>query len=236
MKITYVFHSGFVIETLNATLIFDYYKDSEDGFIKKNLKSFPGKLYVFSSHWHPDHFNKEILEWKEQRPDIQYIFSKDILKKKLAGKDDAVFIGKLDTWNDENVSVEAFGSTDVGVSFLIETEGKKIFHAGDLNNWHWDEESTAEEVQAAERHFIKELKTLANRTKHVDLAMFPVDSRLGKNYMRGAQQFIETIKTDIFVPMHFTFAYEEANAFKEYAEKCGCRFVSLHKTGENFLS
>lgn len=30
----------------------------------------------------------------------------------------------------------AAGSTDSGVSWIVETEGKRIFHAGDLNNWY----------------------------------------------------------------------------------------------------
>ena len=34
----------------------------------------------------------------------------------------------------------AFKSTDECVAFLIETEGKWIYHAGDLNNWVWDGE------------------------------------------------------------------------------------------------
>ena len=38
--------------------------------------------------------------------------------------------------------------------------------------------------------------------------MFPVDRRMGKDYMKGAQQFIERIKTTIFVPMHFSEDYE----------------------------
>lgn len=233
MKLTYIYHSGYVIEGEQCAIILDYFKDSRNQYTDRFLSSFPGKLYVLSSHWHPDHFSKEILKWKNIRTDIQYIFSKDILKKRLASQDDASFLRKGDHWRDEHITVKAFGSTDVGISFLIETEGKMIFHAGDLNNWHWDEESTPEEIQAAERHFLKELTLLADEVKHLDLAMFPVDCRLGKNYMRGAEQFVDAIQTDLFAPMHFGETYKEANAFREYAEKAGCTFAAWTETGES---
>ena len=231
MKLTYIGHSGFAIEGEHSSLLFDYFRDSGNEFVRRSLPSFPGKLYVLCSHWHPDHFNKVILSWKKIRPDIQYLFSHDILKKKLASKEDAVFLYKGDVWRDEHITVKAFGSTDVGISFLIETEGKKIFHAGDLNNWHWDEESTIDEVQSAERHFLSEIKALHQETNSLDLAMFPVDSRLGKNYMRGPQQFVDLIHTDVFSPMHFGARYQEANAFQPYAEKAGCRFVLWTQRG-----
>ena len=223
-----------MIESKDSMIIIDYYKDSADEIVRRSLESFSGKMYVLSTHWHPDHFNKEILNWKNSRFDKQYIFSKDILKKKLVPQTIApTFMIKGDIWQDENMCVKAFGSTDVGISFLIEIEGKKIFHAGDLNNWHWDEESTPEEIQASERLYLKELKTIHNETHNLDAAMFPVDCRLGKNYMRGAEQFVDLMHVGTFIPMHFEKTYKEANAFCSYAEKAGCRFFKLKKTNES---
>ena len=233
MKLTYIYHSGYTIEGEREMIIIDFWKDSADGFVKKSLATFPGKIYVLCSHWHPDHFNPAVLDWRQMRSDIQYVFSKDILKKKHLNPEDASFLIKGDEWQDENIKIKAFGSTDIGISFLIETENKKIFHAGDLNNWHWDEESTPEEAQASERLYLQELKTLANVTKHLDLAMFPVDARLGKNYMRGAQQFVEAIHTDVFAPMHFGDGYASANKFQPIAEHAGGCFVAWTKTGES---
>lgn len=134
MKLTYIFHSGYLVQAERSILIIDYWKDSENKAVERALSDFSGRVYVLCTHWHPDHFNPEILTWKEKYPDIRYVFSKDILKKKLASADDASFLIKGEAWEDELVRVRAFGSTDVGVSFLIETEGKMIFHAGDLNN------------------------------------------------------------------------------------------------------
>ncbi|MEI3154718.1 MAG: hypothetical protein V8S95_06185 [Odoribacter sp.] len=48
--------------------------------------------------------------------------------------------------------IKAFGSTDIGISFLIDIDNIRIFHAGDLNNWHWEEESTPEEIAGTEKN------------------------------------------------------------------------------------
>lgn len=50
--------------------------------------------------------------------------------------------------------------------------------------------------------------------------------------MRGAGQFVTKIKTHIFVPMHFTPEYARANAFRDFAEAHGVRFVSLTHRGQ----
>ena len=47
-----------------------------------------------------------------------------------------MWLAKGGTWSDGTISVWALGSTDSGVSWIVETEGKCIFHAGDLNNWY----------------------------------------------------------------------------------------------------
>ena len=47
-----------------------------------------------------------------------------------------MWLAKGGTWSDDTISVWALGSTDSGVSWIVETEDKRIFHAGDLNNWY----------------------------------------------------------------------------------------------------
>lgn len=232
MKLIYVYHSCFAVESENFTMLIDYYKDPS-GKIVQHLPERPGRLYVLSSHSHPDHFNKKVLEWKQQKGDIRYIFSKDILQAGKATETDAVYLDKFDIYEDGQVHVQAFGSTDIGGSFLIKTEGKKIFHAGDLNNWHWKDESTPEESAGYEMNFLKEVDELAENVSRLDVAMFPVDPRLGKEYMSGARQFIDKIEVDLFVPMHFGAAYAKANAFRAYAHSKGTRFFELTSEGDS---
>ena len=159
MILDYIYHSGFALEAEGVTVIIDYYKDSSEaehsrGIVHDYLLQKPGKLYVLATHFHPDHFNREILTWKEQRPDIHYIFSKDILKSHRAQAEDAIYIKKGETYEDETLRIDAFGSTDVGSSFLIHLQDWSVFHAGDLNNWHWSEESTEEEIRKANGDFL----------------------------------------------------------------------------------
>lgn len=46
-----------------------------------------------------------------------------------------VWTGKGAEWTDGYLHVVATGSNDSGVSWIVEVEGRRIFHAGDLNNW-----------------------------------------------------------------------------------------------------
>ena len=59
MTLTYIFHSGFVLETEQSILVFDYWLDPSGvigGVLKKDKP-----LYVFSSHFHEDHFSRAIF-------------------------------------------------------------------------------------------------------------------------------------------------------------------------------
>jgi len=232
MKLTYVLNSGFVLEAATATIVFDFFRDTDDGFVSRRLTSFAGRLYVLASHWHPDHFRRDVLQWRRQRSDISYIFSRDI--KRLAQTDDVHYIEKGQTWADDTLCIKAFGSTDVGVSFLVEIEGKRIFHAGDLNNWHWKDESTEAEVRESEDWFLREVDDLRRETGEVDVAIFPVDPRQGTDYMLGAEQFVERIKCGLFVPAHFGDNYAAAQAFRPFAERAGCRFANITAQGAEF--
>ena len=232
MELIYVYHSGFVLQGKDFALLFDYYQDTPDRWVHREFLSRPGRLYVLSSHSHPDHFNPEILTWKKDRPDIQYILSEDIRDNQQACFHEAIFLKKGEEWNDDLVKIKAFGSTDIGISFLVDIADKRIFHAGDLNNWHWQEESTPEEIAQAEKEYLNELETLAQATDYLDLALFPVDPRLGNDYTRGARQFIDRIPTRQFVPIHFWEKYDKANAFRPYVEEQGGKFISLHQAGE----
>mgnify|MGYP000925369018 CR=1 FL=1 len=239
MLLTYIFHSGFSLECENCTLIFDFWKDVESpeykkGFVQQHLLEGKKRLYVFSSHSHKDHFNPEILEWKKKYPEITYLFSRDVLEENPELKEDAIFLEKGEHFSDDTLSVKAFGSTDLGISFLVSLKDKRIFHAGDLNNWHWSDESSIEESKEAELNYLKELEELKKEVSEIDLVMFPVDNRMGTDYDRGAKQFLEVISVHFFAPMHFGNQYDAANAFQETAEKMGAKFLKITDKGEQF--
>ena len=232
MELIYIYHSGFVIEGSDFSILIDYYQDTPDCFVHTKFLNRPGRLYILASHSHSDHFTPEILEWRNVRPDIQYIFSEDIRNKGQACFHDAIYLRKGEEWGAGQIRIKAFGSTDVGISFLIDIDNTRIFHAGDLNNWHWEEESTPEEIQEAQENYFRELETLSRETSYLDLALFPVDPRLGQDYTRGARQFIDRIQTHQFAPMHFWEKYTKANTFCDYVEAHGGHFIAIHRPGE----
>lgn len=237
MKLIYLHHSGFAILANTFTIIIDYNEDSiseNQGILHNELLKRKGKMYVLASHFHADHFNNNIMKWKEQKEDITYILSRDIYKRRKIGKEEAIWLKKGETYEDSNIKVKAFGSTDVGISFIIETEGKTIFHAGDLNNWHWMDESSEDEWKRDEKRFIDEIGQIKKEYNKIDLAMFPIDPRLGKEYMRGGIQFIEAINTSIFIPMHFWNDFASANKFQTYAREHGVSSPDIKYRGQEF--
>lgn len=233
IKLTYIFHSCFMLETEQCVLIFDYWKDSPDGDVKKMLEHTGKRVYFMASHFHEDHFNPEIIAMNVPNGDKRIILSRDIIRRHRAKETDAdVIMRKGDVYNDEYIKIKAFGSTDAGVSFMLETDGKKIFHAGDLNNWHWEDESTPQEVKKMEGDFKAVLRDIKAEYPAVDLAMFPVDPRLGTDFARGARQWLQTIKTTYLAPMHFPPAREKAMTFGKEAEMCGTKFLYIRHEGE----
>jgi L-ascorbate metabolism protein UlaG (beta-lactamase superfamily) len=237
MTITYIYHSCYLIEFDGFSVIFDYYKDAlrEDGknWVKDYLLHKGEDLYVLCTHSHPDHFNPEILVWKQRKENITYIFSYELAQ---SGKTDADvhYLRKEDVFADHRLTIKAFGSTDAGGSFLLGYNNQLFFHAGDLNNWHWKEEVGKAEALTSENNFLCELELLSEKTDHLYVAMFPVDPRLGKDYMRGAEQFVARIETTYFLPMHFGEQYDQANRFGGIAAKYGCKFLPLSHPGQSY--
>ena len=270
MTLTYIFHSGFVLETEQSILVFDYWMDPS-GVMDSVLRS-EKPMYVFSSHFHEDHFTKEIFEWKKLREGITYILSKDIYKHRRASKEDTdVWLAKGGTWSDDTISVWALGSTDSGVSWIVETEDKaaikreqsqacldsaereqarpkvkRIFHAGDLNNWYAkflsddnpDQERYSFEMEevfnpiAHEKQFLGELKDIRKVADSFDVVMFPIDGRVGNGYTLGGRQFIERFKVGLFVPMHFTTGFESSWRMKEFTDEKNITFWEITREGE----
>lgn len=233
MKLTYIFHSGFMLEGASSIFIFDYWQDAENSVVAETLRATRKRVYFLASHFHPDHFNPDILHMQVPHGEKRLILSRDIYRRKKAGNEGVTaFLRCGEHFQDDRIRLTAFGSTDVGVSWLLETENVCVFHAGDLNNWHWEAESTPQEVKKMEGDFKAVLKEIQKYRSEVDLAMFPVDPRLGNEFSRGARQWLETIPTRLFAPMHFPPAQAEAMTFGPVAEKLGTCFLYIHHPGE----
>lgn len=247
MDITYIFHSGFAVEAEQCVLVFDYWMDPSGALPPLLSKGKP--TYVFVSHFHEDHFTKEILTWRAAYPTtaFTYILSKDVLRHRRAKEQDAdVWMAKGAEWHDERISVRATGSTDSGVSWVVEVEGKRLFHAGDLNNWYarflmddfeggtiMSREFGLIDPVREEKQYLGELKDILKVTDGFDVVFFPVDGRIGNGYTRGARQFIERFRVGTLIPMHFVASgFESAWRMKEFTEPKGIGFWCIGREGE----
>ena len=132
MKVTYLYHSGFAIEDEQALYVFDYYKGELPVIAKEK------QMYVFVSHRHKDHYNSEIFDWEKEHPNILYILSDDVEAESAPNR---IFVKPEQKIRTGELKVETLRSTDEGVAFLVTCKDKRIYHAGDLNWWHWEEES-----------------------------------------------------------------------------------------------
>lgn len=222
ITLTYIYHDSFFIEVQNRCyLLFDFWRDRAGAdlsivpdFIRDMNRDLP--CYVFISHHHKDHLNKAVFEWGREFPNLRYVISADTAKfVRHMLRPESIWNGyKVEPervavlrpgegFSDDKISVKAFGSTDIGNSYMLNVGGKMIFHAGDLNAWIWKDESTPAEVEDELRKYRDILSSIREEFPECDIAMFPVDSRIGTDYWQGAQEWLATVRTKYFLPMHF---------------------------------
>ena len=216
MKITYLDHSGFAVDLGDKLLIFDYYRGELPAGTSDR------KLYVFSSHAHYDHFQKKIFTWSRDR-DVTYILSKDIRKNaaaKNAPGEGVYYLAPRQELTLDGLSVRTLRSTDAGVAFLVETEGKTIYHAGDLNWWHWEEESRVYN-EMMKRNYRYEISKIEGQA--IDVAFVPLDPRQEEQYYWGMDYFMKHTDTKVVFPMHMWGHYEVWERLMENPEASSYR-------------
>lgn len=218
MKIYFIYHSCFVAETKSSFLLFDYFKNKKDknsdfdfNVLLSNIFLSEKPLYVFSSHSHHDHFNKEILKWQNMKKNIHYILSYDIKIKNP--ETNYHFMKPNEELLINNLKISSFGSTDEGISFTAEIDHRRIFHAGDLNWWKWSDDTLSEE-KAMEDAFKNIVDDIKQKRNVISVAFFPVDYRLEENYDCGGEYFISKIKPRTFIPMHLWDEFSVSRKFK----------------------
>ena len=198
MKITFLYHSSFLVELETCSLLFDWH----GGRVPDIDRSKP--LYVFASHHHGDHYAPEIFSLLGMEG-TWYVLGSCIRlsarrREALKIQDDHVFrLGAGRRLTLGPLTIETIHSTDAGVAFLVQAEGKTIFHAGDLQWWQWAEES-AEWNREMERDFKRTIEPL--RGRHVDVAFLVLDPRQEDDYWKGFDAFFRTMDIDVAFPMH----------------------------------
>lgn len=229
MKVTYIFHSSFLVETEKNYLLFDYFKGDIPEMDPEK------QLVVFVSHRHEDHFSPDIFKLSERYPKTEYVISDDIWEKRVPQElfSKIQFIGPGEGLEAAGLKVKAYKSTDEGVAFLIWEGDTCIYHAGDLNNWTWIGEDENWNKQMAV-HYHEELDKMAGT--EIDLAFVPLDPRLAEMFHLGVDDFMKKVGAKKVFPMHFWEDYTVMKQLKALpcAQDYKDQVYDIHEQGESF--
>jgi len=198
MRITYIHHSCFLVETDSCYYLFDY----EKGCLPQMDVAKP--ILVFSSHGHHDHYNPEIFSILNRAgmQTIYAVLSEDIPVPVSVNVLQVSPGEEYDLWLQQKLTT--FASTDLGVAFLIEDQERILYHAGDLNDWVWEGENDSYNEQMT-ADYRRQIDLLAEKLSHrkINAAFVVLDPRQEKNYDRGLCYFLEHIPVSMVYPMHF---------------------------------
>lgn len=210
-KITYLFHSGFLVECSLCYYLFDYYR----GTLPPLNPDKP--ILVFASHSHPDHYNPKIfgILAEKKMTQVTAIFPKE-LAKKIYGKKNFAKTAPPENVNVITVSfhkqyelpcgtlLDTLQSTDIGVAFFLKCPEGILYHGGDLNDWVREEQSEQynKQMTGSYRHEIKLLAALSSSAP-IDAAFLPMDPLLKENYARGILYFLQAVPVKKAYPMHY---------------------------------
>lgn len=215
MKVTYIFHSGFIVETESRYYIFDYYKGDIPPL--DNSK----KAIVFASHAHEDHYNSEIFSiLSEMEIDHTAVLAKDISSKKYPFDTEVLKAYANKTYSVDGIEIETLLSTDAGVAYIVRDPEGVIYHAGDLNDWTWhgEPEQWNKQMTGSYRHEINKLAGMK-----IDIAFVVLDPRQEENYDRGMLYFLKKANADKIFPMHYWEKPDVIDRFNaehpEYSDK-----------------
>ena len=196
MKVTYLAHSGILVELKDYYCIFDYYKGELPLLDKEK------DVIVFCSHSHNDHYNPSIFDLLNRRGmRYQAILANDISDENRLSKIKHSFVKPDECYQFVGrIQVETLLSNDSGVAFIVSTDEGMIYHGGDLNDWYWEGEPEEEN---------RELRTIYHteigkiKGRHFDVAFVPLDPRLEAHYADGLLYFLENVDCDAVFPIHY---------------------------------
>lgn len=219
MKVTSLGHAGFLVEMQRCVLIFDWWTG------ELPQADFSKQVIVFVSHRHEDHYDPRIFSLSQSCCSLTYVLDSGISIPAAAKGRQILSVSSGREYQVGDVTIRTFKSTDEGVAFLVQTEGKSIFHAGDLNLWLWPDD-TAEESAAMQQAYISQLKDLKRTLdgKTLDAAFIPFDPRLKEHTPDGLVCFLQQIPVRKVWIMHYwsyrrrVEKYLECEALRPYSD------------------
>lgn len=141
------------------------------------------------------------------------------------------FSGKVFEIPGPDAGVHYILSDDLGVAFIIETDGLKIYHAGDLNNWWW--EGDEEDRKLADLYH-EELRRIEGM--EFDAAFVPLDPRI-KGYELGIEDFLGYCDAKRIFPMHMWEKYGITDELlgRPEAGDLAEKIVRIEREGQEFV-
>jgi len=201
IRIRYADWSGWIIETENHLLVFDYVelmppgrnqlRSIDYGYLTEDYLS-DRKVRVFVSHIHGDHYSSIIWDWREYSDDIRYFLGWDYSDE----PDVTCFTEVKKKYCEPNLVVYTIRhptSQVSGVAYLVLVDGIKIYHSGDVA-------SSSPELREDFKIGIDYFKGLVER---VDLAFL---SKFGGFYGEHTNPLdvyvIKTLNPKVVFPQH----------------------------------
>jgi L-ascorbate metabolism protein UlaG (beta-lactamase superfamily) len=238
-EVWYLDNSGFALKTSKHFLIFDYCNDRPfekrpglDGGVIDTAELRELDVVVFASHAHGDHFKPSILKWNSELRRVCYVMSYDI--RAGQNRQNTVIAFPNEAYELDRVKVRTLKSTDEGVAFILEVDGLKIYHAGDLNWWHWEGEPD-EDNRAMAGDYQAQLDLIKGEL--FDIAFVPVDPRLENEFLWGLDYFMRTADAKAVFPMHFQEDYSIFDRLEKdpVANEYRGRIKRISRRGEHFV-
>ena len=119
-----------------------------------------------------------IYGFRKEFEEIYYILSWDV----PAGSEKVYHLRPGEETEIAGCSVRTLRSNDEGVAFLVRYHGKTLYHAGDLNWWHWEGEPE-EYNTGMRRSYQSEINKLQG--EKIDAAFVPVDPQARGTVLLG---------------------------------------------------
>ncbi|MBQ2657877.1 MAG: hypothetical protein IJF87_04835 [Erysipelotrichaceae bacterium] len=209
MKVTYIYQDGVLVETENASLIFNY----SQGKMPKINKDKP--LFVFISGSIADNYNQDIFHWGAKNDNVYYVVANDNIKNKkfrfrffynhIIEKETLkkiLFTDPDQTYKYHGLSIKTLDTCDGnrGCAFLVKAGKETIFHAGHLNEWSWPN-MKEEKIAEAVRDYHKEVNKIADT--NIDAAFLILNPSQEEMYAKGFDYFMRKCNVKEVYPIHF---------------------------------
>lgn len=206
MKITYYGHSVFLIEDKDFKAIIDPFITGNP-LTNCSIDEINELTHIFVTHDHSDHIGDCVELAKKNNALVITSFEISNYLKEKGVKTHGMHIGGRHRFNFGTVklTVALHGGNPCG--FIIEVNGKKIYHAGDTGLTY-------------------DMKLLED--ENIDLALLPI----GGNYtmdIDDAVKAVDFIKPKLVIPMHYnTFDLIKADPYKFKSLNTTCETIILN--------